>query len=182
MLLFKWFIAFISLHWEAETSPTWWSRYGDASWSGAAGAEGGVAGVHAGVTSSDAGGVHHTEPAEPAWCADGARAAVPERVVAGVKTSIPSSHAGLSLRTTEGGDSDDKEEEELGNHGLTVEHNTIVEAQSWLWEFYIRKYGTKYVILKESIFIRSKMFTSLSNSANIKYIGTCTVLQKLWHI
>ena len=167
-------VHWISLHREAETSPAWWSWYGDASCPGAAGAKGGVAVVHAGVTSSDAGGVHHTEPAEPAWCADGALAAVPERVVAGVKASIPSSHAGLSLCTTQGGDSDNKEAEELENHGETVEHNTILEAWSWLREFYIRKYWTKYVILKESISIRSKLFTSLSKSANIKY----TVLQK----
>ena len=97
---------YLNLYRDAESGSAHWSWYRNAHFPWAAVAERGEAVVHAGVSSSNAGGVPHTESSVPAWCADRALAARPEGVVAGVHTSITSSHTGLSLGPWEGADSD----------------------------------------------------------------------------
>ena len=76
--------------------------------------------VVTGISSSNAGVVHHTESPGEARCTGGASAARSQRVEGGVHTEIAPSHALLGLCTGEAGNSEDKKADELEFHGLRL--------------------------------------------------------------
>ena len=113
----------------AETAPTAWSRHRHASLTLAAFSERHEVVVVTGISSSNAGVVHHTESPGEARCTGGASAARSQRVEGGVHTEIAPSHALLGLCTGEAGNSEDKKADELEFHGLGMWWNQEAAAQ-----------------------------------------------------